>query len=254
MPSDLRNSLWNVLDEHVFSVEGFYYLHGDSSRAFLRVLARHIWDTLLKQPVDQIPDTPAKTMAQLRTAYFAADWPGVYEFIEEVLKVGQGRYTTRLQRGLNHALTRELAAYRVVDGEFVPITSEQDLAAVAEARSDGRFASVSAHLAAAQSLLSDRRNPDFRNSIKESISAVEAMAQTVTGNSKATLGDALKVLESKHGLHPALSKGFDRLYGYSSNADGIRHAMSDVPGLTLADAKFFLVSCSSFINYLKAKT
>jgi hypothetical protein len=36
--------------------------------------------------------------------------------------------------------------------------------------------------------LADRENPDYRNSIKESISAVESAAQEITGDTGATLG------------------------------------------------------------------
>lgn len=48
----------------------------------------------------------------------------------------------------------------------------------------------------------------------------------------------------------ALKDGFLKIYGYSSDADGIRHAMSDVPTLTESDARFMLVSCSAFANFL----
>jgi len=44
------------------------------------------------------------------------------------------------------------------------------------------------------------------------------------------------------------------LYGYTSDSGGIRHALSDEDVTpTFEDAKFMLVSCSAFINYLKAK-
>ena len=42
---------------------------------------------------------------------------------------------------------------------------------------------------------------DYRNSIKESISAVEAMARLVAENPKATLADALKAIERRGALH-----------------------------------------------------
>lgn len=45
------------------------------------------------------------------------------------------------------------------------------------------------HLTKALSLLSDRNKPDYRNSIKESISAVEATCKSLTGIS--TLDKAL---------------------------------------------------------------
>jgi len=103
------------------------------------------------------------------------------------------------------------------------------------------------------SKLSDRKNPDYRNSIKESISAVEAMAVIISGRSGATLGDALKVIKDTIGLHSALEKGFLAIYGYTSDADGIRHAMLSESKCDFEDAKYMLVSCSAFVNYLKMK-
>jgi hypothetical protein len=70
---------------------------------------------------------------------------------------------------------------------------------------------------------------------------------------KATLHEALSTLDAKQKLHPALVKGFKALYGYAGDADGIRHALMDEWNLTAAEAKFFLLSCTSFINYLKTK-
>ncbi len=50
-----------------------------------------------------------------------------------------------------------------------------------------------------------------------------------------------------------LSRAFRQLYGYTSDANGIRHALLDESNLDFEDAKFMLVSCSAFINYLKGK-
>jgi hypothetical protein len=72
----------------------------------------------------------------------------------------------------------------------------------------------------------------------------------VTGHPKATLGQALKVLGDKAHLHKALELGFSNIYGYTSDADGIRHGMMELPELRLADAPFMLVACSAFANYL----
>src|SRR5207253_6756654 len=114
-------------------------------------------------------------------------------------------------------------------------------------------AGARAHLSSALGLLADRKKPDYRNSIKESVSAVEAVCRAVTDNNKATLGDALKAVQSKVGLHAALKAAFSSLYGYTSDADGIRHAMLDEPNLAFADAKFMLVACSGFVNYIVGK-
>lgn len=79
------------------------------------------------------------------------------------------------------------------------------------------------------------------------------MARIVAENPKATLGDALKAIEKRGSLHTALKDGFMKLYGYTSDEGGIRHAMLDEPNLTPADARYFLLSCTSFVNYLKAQ-
>jgi len=97
-------------------------------------------------------------------------------------------------------------------------------------------------------LLSDRNSPDYRNSIKESISAVESLVQKTLGKD-GTLGNLIKKLD----LHPALQSAFSSLYGYTSDEDGIRHAILDSERITFEDAKFFLVICSAFINFVNSK-
>ena len=150
-------------------------------------------------------------------------------------------------------LERELSGYRFVSGRLTDITSSQELEMLETALAESRFAGVDTHLQQALDLYAKRDNPDYRNSIKESISAVEQMAKIVSGKPKATLSEALKEVEKKGSLHKALKDGFIKLYGYTSAAGGIRHAIMDEPKLTAADARYFLLSCTSFINYLKAQ-
>jgi len=101
--------------------------------------------------------------------------------------------------------------------------------------------------------LGDRQNPDYRNSLKEAISAVESISQVISGDPGATLGSALKALEKQALIHPALKSSLSALYGYTSDANGIRHAMLEEPTLTFTDAKFMLVACTAFVNYLVGK-
>lgn len=60
-----------------------------------------------------------------------------------------------------------------------------------------------------------------------------------------------KIEDSGVVIHKALKSAFNILYGYTSDANGIRHA-GDIggPSSTFDEAKFMLVSCSAFINYL----
>ena len=133
------------------------------------------------------------------------------------------------------------------------ITSEEDISEIEEALQVS-LKPVKTHLKTALDLFANRKSPDYRNSIKESISAVESICKLIAGKDKATLGNTLKVIDMKVELHPALKKAFESLYGYTSDADGIRHALMDKSNLDFEDAKFMLVSCSAFINYLVVKS
>ncbi|HKQ88724.1 MAG TPA: hypothetical protein VJS43_18355, partial [Candidatus Acidoferrales bacterium] len=83
------------------------------------------------------------------------------------------------------------------------------------------------------------------------ISAVEAACRIVAEDPKATLGKALSKLETQGlAIHKAQKDAFNKLYGYTSDADGIRHALLDEPKLTYGDAQFMLITCSAFVNYL----
>ena len=112
------------------------------------------------------------------------------------------------------------------------------------------------HISKANKLLADREKPDYENSIKESISAVEAICEIITGTKgkEATLGNMLKKLEDNGvAIHKGLKSAFNILYGYTSDANGIRHA-GDIGGpfSTFEEAKFMLVACCAFVNYLTA--
>lgn len=156
---------------------------------------------------------------------------------------------------LNRILEEEKSGYRFINDKFVNIVNEEELAAIDQA-SSSPYASVNTHIKKALSLYSDRKNPDYENSIKESISAVEAMCCIITGltGASATLGATLKKLEDNGVvIHGAMRSAFSQLYGYTSDSDGIRHGGIDFRNAPAEDAKYMLISCSAFVNYLIEK-
>jgi hypothetical protein len=54
-------------------------------------------------------------------------------------------------------------------------------------------------------------------------------------------------------MHSALEQGFKKIYGYTSDDSGIRHALLEKPTVDFEEAKYMLVSCTAFINYLIVK-
>ena len=250
MTEALRNSLWNALDIQFWSKKDFVHSQYRSPR--IKRFSRLLWVKYFKKPVDSRPYGGDEILKIIRQYFFSCEWYEVYDFLEFIVSEHEDS-TPRLADLLNVFLEQELSGYRFAAGHLIDVTSQEEIQMIEEAARDSRFAGVSAHIDRALELYADRENPDFRNSIKESISAVESIARVVSGHDKATLGDALKAIEKSGQLHPALKEGFLSLYGYTSDEQGIRHAMLDNPNLTAADARYFLVSCSSFVNYLKSQ-
>jgi hypothetical protein len=52
-----------------------------------------------------------------------------------------------------------------------------------------------------------------------------------------------------------MKSGFGSLYGYTSDSQGIRHALldKDAPDVDEADALFMIGACAAFVSYLVNK-
>ena len=153
---------------------------------------------------------------------------------------------------LNIEFERHNFAYRLINGNIVEITSENEIKSIEEAINNTK-SNAKTHLQNALEKLSPSIS-DYRNSIKESISAVECVCREITGES--TLDKSLKKLENKGVvLNSQLKTGLGNLYQYTNDGStGIRHALMDDENAPTADeAIFMLVSCSAFVNYLMKK-
>ena len=160
---------------------------------------------------------------------------------------------------LKKVVESEHIAYELIgDGDddnniptlYPKVSSEQaealrsDMRAVAALSAQG----PATHLQAAAQRLQDR---DYRSSVRESVSAVESVARKYCGDEKATLGEALNRIRGDHEIHPALVESFKKMYGWTSDAQGIRHALVDDPEqVDERLAVLMLSSCAAFVAYL----
>ena len=118
---------------------------------------------------------------------------------------------------INSVLERKKSGYRFVGADIAPIVEQHEIEAIQEClEAPELFAGARIHIPSALQLYSNRQNPDYRNSIKEAISAIESAACVIAGNAKATLGAALKLIKKKHDIHPAMGEAFEKLYGYKA--------------------------------------
>lgn len=250
--NELRNSLWNALTLFYWDRIKDQWISTNNN---MNILFKLLWINHLKWQLDTLDNFWPKTNKIIKKFFFNFLWYEIYDFIEFIANnYPNNSVNKEFIEYCNSVLETELSAYRFVDNIIVQITSEEEIYEIEEALEVSKpLKAVNTHLRTSLDLLADKKNPDYRNSIKESISAIESICKIITHDKKATLGQTLTEIESKVELHPALKKAFSNLYGYTSDEQGIRHALMDESKLDFEDAKFMLVSCSAFINYLKVK-
>jgi hypothetical protein len=260
LSEELRNSLWTLILELILKVKSNeidYDQYGhQKTYTELSDYYRDLWIHFFKWPIDNLAmkyggvADPYRTNERLREWFFNAEWDAVFDFIEF-----SSTYHNKFTEICNNFLKKEMSAYRFVEGNLVQINSKEEVVEVQAAiKNSDKFNSVNTHLKTALELLSDRKNPDYRNSIKESISAVESLSKIIIKNDKTTLGQALKEIEKKHQIPGGLKAAFTALYGYTSEEGGIRHGLLDNDiKIEIEEARFMLIACSAFVNYLICK-
>jgi hypothetical protein len=189
---------------------------------------------------------------RLREIFEKGDYVAVLDLMEWLLQHNRCPFDFDL---VDKALRVTRSAYQLVDGRTImPRSSEEERATIQQAFVDlaaTKFGGARKHLRLAAEALTAGKSAD---SIRESINAVESVARTIAGTS--SLSDALKKLEARSAMHPALQKGFSALYGFTCDAKGIRHPLLEKASAAVddIDALFMLGACAAFVSYLIARS
>ena len=228
--------------------------YGDIGNINKKYIVGKVWFVI--SPKDKFGFLKTAAKGKLKEfVLYDAEWYEVYDFIEVNLSFLTAGEKKERAGQYNEILEQEKAGYRIVLNEITPITNDAEIETIEQAATTP-YDSVNQHISKALAHYADLKNPDYENSVKEAISAVEAMCCIITGTSgkQATLGNAIKKLEDKgvH-IHGGMKQGFKDLYGYASDENGIRHGGKDFKSVPPEDAKFMLISCSAFVNYLIEK-
>jgi hypothetical protein len=198
MDTELRNSLWNALVifywEHIPNDTYFKYVkrdkytgQSDVSKNEFSSLIFKLWEHYFKHSLHELPNIWTDRRQLCKTTvygaiynyFFNCEWYEVYDFVEFIPENYYSyNYKDRNKKFVeycNAIMKRELSVYRFVDGKIARLTSEEEIISVEEAIDIGdQLKPVSLHMKQALDLFADRKSPDYRNSIKESISAVES--------------------------------------------------------------------------------
>ena len=255
--SDLRNQLWNIIDNYFRSKIEHPVAGYDDSRFMSKtneLVVEEILCKHFKMRKSKIPNDANEVMKLMEKRYNEIEWYEVLDLFEFFIK-GLGSFDSRnLTEKINDALKRESSGYSMSEKIFVSIIDEAELNEVNKASEVG-FEEVEKHLKKAKTLMSpSNKEPDYQNSIKESISALEAYFRLIENNEMILSINIKKGEKAKEILHQCLIDALRKLYGYASDASGVRHAIkSGVKEDYHFEAPFMLVVCSAYINLIKNK-
>lgn len=243
----LKAKMWQVFHDSLVA-DGNSYLSGN----WELVLRDHHVDRL-NLPIDTFSPYKPTVIQELRENLFDDDYLNFFGFIQYVLR--HHRCPPYIKQAVPAVLKLHRAAYRVVDGDTIaPFATEAEAATAEKALDELKSAGMDGARTHLRKAMSELTAGSWAGSIRESIHAVESVARTIVPGAS-TLGPALTALEKNRVIHSALKSAFGSLYGFTSDAGGIRHARFEKSDAEVdeADAMFMIGACSAFVTYLIQK-
>jgi len=256
IPLPSLNRLWGRISRIVLPPKG------DDTKTFLV----RLWDKLYKKDIEELFSLDTRYVAfgrgvrryfdykrniqYVKDFFFNAEWFEVFDFIEFLYEYYPDKdVIDKLNSLLNSVLEEENSAYRIIDGVVTPLTDKEEIKEIEKALNPpDRFAPVKEHIKNSLKHLSDKKEPDYEDSIRESIHAVESLAKIITGKEKSLSG----LIQSLKDIPFDLREGFKELYNWSSK--NLRHGKSGKELPTgFEEAIYMIVTCSAFVNYVIAK-
>lgn len=256
-----RVGILNLWSEIYDDVKWYGNLNDSDRRDLIRAILKELYN----QPVPTWSYVDEEmTLEKISNTIIYDSYNKVFDLLEYTIIVfhkikinsryGYEYHKNTYYRKFNELFEREFVGYRFIDKKISKISNSIEVESINTVFVDS-YNTVKEHISKANILLSDRDNPDYQNSIKESLSALEALAQIITGinGAGATLGKMLKKLEDDGIILGAMKSGFSALYGFASEGKGIRHSSVNGTEVGFEEAKYILVISTAFINFVMAK-
>ena len=251
VPQQARNLIWDAFWRTMIEHTSRYEITHP-----LSAVLRDTHVRFFEQPVDQFPRHKDDIRHIYKQFIFHTEpYNKLFDLLQHLMR--HEDCPVELISRMRTAFNESLLAYTVDGGRPVTIlptaTPEEgeSLRNALHQLSEAGFSAARQHLRSAGELIN---GGDWRGSIRESIHAVESVARQLDPQAAKTLGPAIDRLKNEHGMHPALAEACKKLYGYTSDEDGIRHAaLGDDAEVGQPEAVFLLGACASFVSFLLQK-
>ena len=249
-----RVNLWNQFYNHLVLIIDDIDFHYEEAIA-AREIIRFLHTDFFVLPVNAFVLNSERIVYEYESMFMNDPFNEVFDLLLAVMRHPDCPQTfpesvSRVFKECRLAYVLDVGSPPTIYPSATPQEGENILRANAELIGEGLVGAVS-HLRQAADCVN---RGDHSGAMRESIHAVESTARHFDPNAK-TLNPALKALEDGGNLHPALKGAFSKLYGYTSDEQGIRHALIDNPQANVDqdEAVFMLGACASFSSYLARK-
>ena len=252
---EARTKLWSELYMSVRDHSSLQFGHESPVGSRWWVILMFLHMNFHLRPADEFESSIQAFIDIYQSLFMNAPFNRVFDLLLAILRhpdcprdLRQSVATVFVQCGLAYAIS-------IHDPVVIyPAATEEEGKAILGATdelSNAGLASAVTHLRQASGCINQG---DYPGAVRESIHAVESTARQISPNTR-TLDPALSTLEKSGALHPAMKKAFSNLYGYTSDEQGIRHALIDNPRPNVGrdEAVFMLGACASFSSYLARK-
>lgn len=264
LPKQFRNKIWQVVDANLSDcVVSYMYPEGENGfedskeGKFFGTLLDSFQDTVWDLPHDEIEIMVSREVKKfIRDLILDVEGHETLTFIEFMLR------RSNIPKSLSDQIKNcfDDAPY-IFDCSsesicIIPIASEEakkNIKRSLDNINQSKLVGSKSHLRNAAEQLNKN---NFADCIRESIHAVEAAARQIDPKASKDLSVALNSLE-KNGIfiHPALKDAFKKLYGYTSDEEGIRHSLigQESANVGFDEAIFMYSACVAFVDYLVGK-
>ena len=248
LPREARTRIWNVFYRKLDATRHY----GSLGRPWLGLMSA-VHASYYNRALDEWRPSFTDNVHLLRSSIENRPFNQVFDLIQFVLRLPQCPREFVSEMVQEFELSK--LAYRIDYGPpptIIPTVTEVEGNTIIESMEELRQAGLAgsaSHLLKASECINQS---DWAGSIRESIHAVESVARQLDPQAATTLGPALTSLEKRNQLHPALKEAFSKLYGYTSDEQGVRHALLDQPNasVNMDETLFMLSACAAFASYL----
>ena len=164
---------------------------------------------------------------------------------------------TYIEKEIQQLFIDEFFAYEFIKGSVIRKGRKHTVETTDQAQyvmSDNRLQNARIHYSKALGFFRDRKQPDYANTVKEAVCAVESAGKDLFPQAKAsTLGDLINWLKNKNNniaIPPALINTFSSIYALRNSGKEVAHGSASGGEITAAIAEYILSLSASTIIYL----